>query len=99
MNLDDIVSAAIEGNIPWRIKGTIYRIIGKDENKARRPLNKELRARLDGLRYKSCFKPFEDYNRDANIQVFKNNVQYFKDMYYNVSEFEGIIDEKYGGLK
>lgn len=87
MNLEEIITVMLEGN-------TIRRILGK-----RRPLKKDMRANLDNLRYRANKQSSLDYHIDGYIEVFKNNVQYLKDCYYDVSEFEEIIKNQYGGLQ
>lgn len=82
--IEDIISLLIEGNM-------IRKLIGK-----RKKLNKVMRERFDGLRYQAT--QGDSYQQPINILVFKNNVVYFKSCYYEVSEFEQIINEQYGGL-
>ena len=91
MSIEDIIrlpetisSLLIEGNL-------FHKLIGK-----RKPLNKDMRARLDSLRYNANKK--SEYTHNINIEVFKNNVYYFKDLYYEVSEFEQLISEKYNNI-
>ncbi len=88
MNIDGLVSGLLESNIFWRLI------------RKRRKLNKELRARLDALRYVAAsVQPFPEQDLYGHIQCFISNVRYFKDMYYDVSEFEALIKEQYGGIK
>ena len=80
---DRVIATALTQNIPWRII------------RRRRIPNKSLEKTLDGIvhQFKSAA-----YGSINYLQVLNNNINYFEDMYWDLTKYKKILEELEGDL-